>query len=281
MNGTRKENIILWFSLPLVILVTTASVIALITPGFYALEKFNWQVQSMGQDLVDLVLIIPVFVISTVLAAKGKKGFCYIWAGVMAYLIYTFLIYAVSIHFNKLFLVYCLSLGLSFFSLAWFLYSRIRKSVSIEYFGNISYKITGIYFIAIAAIFYLLWLTEVLPATLTHNVPKSVTDTGLFTNIVHVLDLSIVLPAIMITGILILKRKQLGYVLAPVLLSFFTLMNITISVLIKLMKQRGLEGSYAVSIVMILLAISNLILLSGYIKKASSLSIIRSDSNEY
>src|SRR6185295_1303389 len=94
--------------------------------------------------------------------------------------------------------------------------------------NKVTLKLTGIYFIALSAVFYFLWLSEIVPAVINNKVPSSLIEVGLFTNPVHVIDISIFLPGMFITGILVLREKPLGYLLAPALLSFFILMDITI-----------------------------------------------------
>ncbi|HTJ53456.1 MAG TPA: hypothetical protein VL443_28570, partial [Cyclobacteriaceae bacterium] len=78
---------------------------------------------------------------------------------------------------------------------------------------------------------------------------------------VHILDLSIILPAFLITGILILKKHNLGYLLAPVLLMFALLMDLTIAELMVVMKHYGVISDISVSVVMMILAIISLTLL--------------------
>jgi hypothetical protein len=58
-------------------------------------------------------------------------------------------------------------------------------------------------------IYYPPWLAEVVPALLSGSVPKSIADSGLIANPVHTLDLSIVLPAFMITAVSLYLRRQL------------------------------------------------------------------------
>ena len=83
---------------------------------------------------------------------------------------------------------------------------------------------------------------------------------------IHVIDLSVCLPALFITGILVLKRNVLGSFLAPVMLVFCFLMDITISVLVILMKSKGLEGDYSVTVIMNALALISIVLLVWYLK---------------
>ncbi|HJS56436.1 MAG TPA: hypothetical protein VJ765_17910, partial [Chitinophagaceae bacterium] len=146
-------------------------------------------------------------------------------------------------------------------------YSCIYKKPLLGSLENVPHRFIAIYFIAIAVIFYLLWLTEIIPATLRNETPVSVKETGLFTNPVHVIDLAVVLPGIFITGLLLLRKRLLGYILAPVILSFFILMDITIGTLVIIIKQRGLDGSYILALIMYVLAIISAMLLYWYIKR--------------
>ncbi len=258
---------ILWFSLPLAALLALSAIVAISTPEFYAAETANWQAQSIGQDMVNLYLVLPCLLLSAWLASKNKKGFAFIWAGVVSYLLYTFIIYCFAVHFNRLFLVYCFALGLCFFSLLWFFYAQLRRSSPRDDHSLVPRKLIAFYFIILSIVFYFLWLSEIIPAIATGETPLSVKETGLITNAVHVLDLSVFLPLVFISGIFLLQKNVLGYIMAPLLLTFFILMNITIGWLIILMKQRGAGGEYPVAVAMGVLTIFSLILLVSFIKK--------------
>lgn len=266
MNISRQKTPLLWLSLPLTGILIFNSVVALTTPGFYSLETTNWQVQSIGQDYVDLFLVVPVLILTTWFVYKDRGGALLVWAGVNLYIVYTFIIYCFDIHFNRLFIFYCFGLGLTFYSSLWFFYKIFSVKKPGEIIQKIPYRLTGFYFIVIAVLFYFLWMSEVLPAVINNEIPASVNETGLFTNAVHVLDLSVVLPGIFLTGIFLVKGKFMGYLLAPAVLTFFILMDITIAVLDIMMKQKGLEGSYGLAIVIFLLALFSGVLLILHIK---------------
>lgn len=267
MKGSGKDVWVLWFSLPLAALVIFVSAIGLSTPGFYAAETTNWQAQSAGQDLIDLFIVVPALLVSAVFAYNKKKAAILVWGGVITYLLYTFLIYCFAVHFNRLFIFYCLTLGLSFYSLCCFFFLWVNKSCKAIHFSAVPNRIIGIFFIVIAVLFYFLWMAEIIPAIINDEVPKSIKETGLITNAVHVIDLSVFLPGLFITGVLLLKRKIAGYMMAPVLLSFFVLMNITIGVLVLIMIQRGIEESYNVAVIMGFLTIVSAGLLVWYVKR--------------
>lgn len=267
MQASNSQKAILWLSISLAALVAFASLTGLLTPGFYVKETANWQAQSIGQDIVDLFLVVPALVVSAILAFHNRKGAMLVWAGVLAYLLYTFIIYCFFVHFNKLFIVYCFSLGLSFYSLAWFAYQQTKSGLTTGNFAKVPSHFTGIFFIVIAAFFYFLWLSEIIPALIKNDLPKSAKEGGLPTNPVQVLDISVFLPGIFITGLFLLQKKLAGYIMAPVLLSFFVLMNITIGLLVIVMKQRGIEADYMLTVIMGVLTVICIILLIIYLKK--------------
>lgn len=261
-----KSNTILVLSLPQAVLIIVASSLGLLSPGFYTKETPDWAAQSIGQDIIDLFLVTPALIITTLFAIRKSKAAMMLWGGINLYLVYTFLIYCFDVHFNKLFLVYCFTLGFSFYSFAYFLLSLAKEKITDWLDEKISSRFIGIYFLLIPLIFYFLWLSEVLPAILNNETPKSLRETGLFTNPVHVIDLSVFLPGLFLVGILLIKRKNIGLLLAPVILTFFIIMDITIGGLIVVMKMRGIESDYIITIVMSLLAVFSAILLIVYLR---------------
>ena len=257
----RMGTSILIISLLLAVLISIVSFVGLFTPDFYSRETPNWQAQSVGQDIVDLLFISPALIISSIMAFRNNKIFKRIWGGVLLYLVYTFVLYCFDVHFNALFILYCFCLGLSFYLFVNFLYQEnALENKEITEIRTIDW-VAGIYFITLSALFYFLWLAEIIPSIVRKTTPKSVEDAGLFTNGVHVIDLSVILPGIFIAGVSLLQKKRIGFILAPVFLTFFILMDITIGTLTIIMKMRGLESNLMISFIMAALALFSLSLL--------------------
>src|SRR6056297_2261862 len=99
----------------------------------------------------------------------------------------------------------------------------------------------GLYFILIAIMFYGIWLKEVLPAILDDTLPKSVSDYNLLVNPIHVLDIAIVLPGLIIAAILLLKKRPLGYILAPVFLVFIVILAGALMGMVFKLKAEGIS----------------------------------------
>ena len=267
----RQEhfNEMLALSVPLALLVVGVSTVGIFTPNFYANETLSWQVQSLGQDIIDLILIAPALLVITLLTKSNRIGIL-LWGGVIIYLIYTFVIYSFDVHFNKLFIAYCLTLGLSFYAFLYFLYTQFKEPTVPKINGSLVRKVIGIYFLSIAVVFYFLWLSDVLPAIASGTTPKILVEAGIPTNPVHVIDLAIFLPGIFITGILLLRNKKAGLIMTPVMLVFFIFMDVTIGSLSAMMMQKGLEESLVLTYAMGGLALFSLALLVWYMKSMNS-----------
>lgn len=225
---TKQDNIFLSLSFLQAAMILTASILSVLQPSVYKLESHNWQIQAIGQDIIDSVLLVPALVICTARVFRNKAKAFYIWGGLHLYLLYTFIIYAFNVHFNSFFLLYCGVLGISVYSLLWYS-SRILQLNSPTLFRpTFSSKIIAVYFIMVGSLFMLLWLFEIVPAMIAGGQPNSLDKTALFTNPVHVLDISVVLPSFIIVAILLLRGHRIAFLLAPSLLTFMLLMSITI-----------------------------------------------------
>jgi hypothetical protein len=76
-------------------------------------------------------------------------------------------------------------------------------------------RLTGWFLIVIATLFAMLWLSEIVPDLLAGRASTSAADWKVPTNPVHVLDLAFFLPAVLLTGVLLLRRRRFGYATAP------------------------------------------------------------------
>jgi hypothetical protein len=251
------RRLVLSLSLPLVGLLIATSAVGLFYPGIYTSATPGWTTQTLGQDGVDLFLIVPLLMISCLYSINADRLALSVWGGTNIYIVYTFVIYCFDVRFNPLFVLYCLILGLASFSTTIFLY-HLGKAGDILQVTSRVRKLIGYYFIAISAVFYFTWLSDILPAIAKGVMPASVQEAGLFTNPVQVLDLAIVLPAVFVIGILVLKGNSFAINLATVFLVFFILMDITIAALALLLFRKGMEESYSVAVIMGILSVLSL-----------------------
>lgn len=254
-------------SLVMAAVISFTTLISLLTPDFYDQETFNWQVQSLGQDGINLILVVPFLVITSFLQYKGHRKASPVWAGTMLYIAYTYAIYCFNIHFNILFIAYCFIFGSSFYAVSYFLYTQRSFNANPESNPARTIRVvTACYFLTNASLFFSLWLSDLILSTLQGRIPASIKEAGLYTNPVHVLDLSVVLPGVFMSGILLLKKKSPANSIIPVLLTFFILMNATITALTLIMFNNKISPDISVAIIMVFLAIISSILLTLNLK---------------
>ena len=258
---------------PLAALSAIAAIGGIFWPSIYAKESVSWAAQGVGQDWVNLVIIVPFLVVSGSLARKGSRKALLLLGGAQVYTFYSFVLYAFDLHFNALFLVYCTLLGLSFYacvSLAAFL----SREKSENWFPSAnSVRWSGGLQIAIGFLFGFLWLSEDIPALLKGTAPASLAEVGLMTNPVHVLDLSIILPAFVFSGVMILKRQPAGYFLTPIMLGFGVLMAIAIGGMVYVMSLRGVAVELGVSAIMGVIATTSAAVLIHFLSQLNKSAI--------
>lgn len=221
--------------------------------------------QAMGQDFVTLAVALPALIVGAVLAGRGSDRARLVWLGVLVYLVYTYVIYAFHVRFNPLFLVYVALLGLSLYALIGGFATTDFEGIRARYAARARpAKTASTFLLAVAALFYVLWLGEVVPALLSGEVPRSVSDNGTPTNGVHVLDMAWILPALAMAGLWLRRGRAVGYALAGALLTFLSLLALAIVAMVVAMALYGEATSVAPVAIFGLLAAASLWVLLRY-----------------
>lgn len=266
MENELRDNTILYFTIPTILLILVTSLGGLFYEGTYARETSLWTAQAVGQDIIDLAVLLPVLLISALLVRVGKKSAFFVWLGAMLYTAYTFVIYSFGLHFNTLFLIYCWTLGLSIYAIIT-LSVKITPSTVKGWFDLTRHEhVTAFFVLAAGVVFYLMWLKEDLPAMISNQTPSTLKAIGLLTNPVHVLDLSLILPGFIIVSALLIKKHAFGYFFGPVLLVFAALMDITIGALVVVMEARGLSDHVIVAWLFAVFTVVCLAVLTGFLR---------------
>jgi hypothetical protein len=118
-------------------------------------------------------------------------------------------------------------------------------------------KAVSIFLAVVAGVFYIMWLSEDVPALLAGEVPQGVIDGEAPTDVVHVLDMAWILPATVLTAIWLWRGQALGYALGGTLLSFVSLLVLAIMSMIVFEVLYGLAAAVGMAVVFgVVLAIS-------------------------
>lgn len=254
----------------LAVALTAASYSGAFVAGTYARETASLAAQGIGQDLVDLFLVVPLLLISLVFVRRQSRAAQLIFAGTLFYILYSFVIYSFGIHFNRMFLVYTITLGLSLYTFI-LVMSDLSKIGVENWFGEKTpTRSVGIFLIVVAAMFYLLWLKDVIPAVLKNTIPSSVSDINLQVNPVHVLDIGIALPGLVLTAVLLMRKRRLGYILAPTALVFIIILTIALAAMVLMTKARGINEDASIALIFVVLAVISSLFLFIFMKRLLS-----------
>jgi hypothetical protein len=234
-----RASIWLWLSIAAALLAVAGSVIALTIDSIYAGLTPVFLPQALAQDIANLALASPALLILAVLALRGSLRAYLLWLGVLTFTVYNYVIYTFSVPFGPLFLLWVAVLGLCIYALIGGMTAVDHREVARRFTSRRAVNVTAWFLIVTALLFGMLWLSEDVPALLAGNRPQSLIDMALPTNPVHILDLAFFLPAAIITGVLLLKRKPFAYTLAPALIVFLILTGVPILITPVVQAARG------------------------------------------
>jgi len=215
-------------SFPLAALLAACAAGGIFLPAVYAREHPNWAAQGLGQDWVDLVLVVPLLAVLAYRTLEGGRVAALMLGGTLAYTLYSLVLYAFFLHFGPLFVVYAWALGLAFYALVALVVALRLDDVRAWFGPGTPVRLAGGFAVVVGALFSVLWLSEVVPAMAAGAMLKSAQEAGLITNPVQVLDLGIVLPAFVIGGVALMRGQRLGYWLGTMMLTFGVVMDVAL-----------------------------------------------------
>ncbi len=260
LTDNKLGKIILALSLPLLVFLVIASYSGIFITTTYARNTASFAAQGIGQDIVNLFIVAPLLLASSILFYKGNKRAMLIWAGLDLYVIYSYVIYCFAQPFNFLFLVYCAVLGFSFYAFVYLMTNSINTPIKQWYKSEKRIKLVIIFNVIIAGLFYFVWLSEVIPALISNEIPQSIIENGVITNPVHVLDMAIFLPALVITAVFLYKGNDYGFLFAPILLIFLSSMALAIIGMVITMWFTGVAVDLGMASIFIVIAAISILL---------------------
>ena len=228
MNSRNRDVTVAYrLSVALALLLLLASVVGLLVPSVYR-DPHEWADQARGINAVDLLVTVPTLVASMVFSTWGSWRARLVWLGVLGYLLYDGVIFAFDVAFNPLFLVYVGILSLSFWSSIVILTGLDVDALRSRFSLGTPIRAVSLYLLAVAALFFLVWMKGIVPAILSNTMPADIVKAKIPTNPVYVLDLGFLLPAFVIAAIWLRGRRGWGYALAGPLLVVQSILGLNI-----------------------------------------------------
>jgi hypothetical protein len=255
------------------------SVAGAFLPGSYARDSASLGAQGVGQDLVNLFVAVPVLLLTFYHTARGRRVASLLYGGTLFYIMYSFIIYCFGIFFNHLFLLYCLTLSLSLFAFILFFSDMMFQKIE-GWFTGAPVGAISVYILVVALIFYVLWLSSIIPAIIQNELPRDVADNNLLVSPVHVIDLVFALPGLIIGALLIRKKRGPGYLITSIALVFMVLLTLALAAMVVSLVVKGINEDFTVAIVFAVLSITSVVFSFLLFRSVIPSSIAKKDINE-
>ncbi len=223
-----------------------ATLTGLFVQGFYGAVPRSLEAQAVGQDLVTLVFAVPVTFGALILSFRGSQRGDILLLGQLAYFAYTYLSYAMLLPFNRLWLVVVAIFSMSLAALIVGFSSIDAKELAGRYDETYPRKVVAAYMIVAGALVGIMWLGSIiLPATFSGSLPQSVLEENGGNLTIQVMDLGIVVPLALTSGVLLWRNHPAGYLIASVILVKVATLLLAILAMIAFMQKAGTPASPA------------------------------------
>lgn len=184
--------------------------------GLYQNDSLSVASQAVGQDIVTLALGIPLLLGALAAARRGSFRGRLLLTGCLGYFLYTYVSYSFLSAYNELFLLYVALMSLSFYAFVSSMRSFDMEGLAEHFDRALPVRLVGGLLIFIACILGLGWLNMILTPLLRGAVPVGLEHYSTLT--IQALDLGFIVPASILSGILLIRRKPFGYLLSSVMI---------------------------------------------------------------
>jgi hypothetical protein len=228
MAADRKLAIpapIIWGTNALAVLLLICSIVGLLfgADGFYAANPETLP-QILGQDLITLVLGVPLLLGCVKLTQKGSLKGVLLWTGLLFYFAYSYYFYVVGVRFNALFLVYIAIVALSLYGLLALLIQLQGIAMQDYLSSKIPTRSIAAFLLTMAGMFTALWIGVTLSKLFAGSALSPVE------RYVIGIDGMVLLPLMFIGGWLLWRNRPWGYLLAGILLTKLATLGFTLLV---------------------------------------------------
>ena len=183
--------------------------------GLYRRDALFKGASNIGTDVVTLVVGLPLLVWSTLAYRRASVRGGLLLLGVLAWFLYVYATYALSVAFNELFLVYVALASAGFFAFV-LLWRSLDPAPLAEHVSGVVRRRTAMLMLAGGVLTLLVWSLPLLAATASGDAPKWLDSST--TMVTDTLDLAIITPSALLAAILVRRNDPSGYLIAIVLL---------------------------------------------------------------
>lgn len=211
--------------------------VALYGAGLYRYETAFAGAGSTGTDIILLAVVVPLLLLMTWGFGRGSSRAGLLLFGVMAFVLYVYAHRGLSNAYNELFLLYVALFSASLFAfILLFVWAHAHAAVFTDVSAGMQRSL-GIFMFVCGLLTSYVWLEPLVTAGLA-GVPPRLLD-SYTTMVTDALDLGVIVPSTFLSGVLLLRGRLLGYIIALPLLVMLVLLGPTIALQTVLQLRAG------------------------------------------
>jgi hypothetical protein len=225
--------------------------------GLYYFDTVSTTAQMQGNDLITMVVGLPLLLVSAWMAFRGSMRGRLLVTGTLGFFLYTYISMSVLTAYNGLFLVYVALWGLTLYAFVLCMLSFDLSSLPGHFSPTLRRGWVAADLFAIGGFLALAWLGRIVPELMHPEIPPALENTT--TRVIQAMDLTLIAPLAILAGILLLRRSAWGYLLASVAVMKGLTMALAVSTMAVNMALRGVPDSLGIMVPFIVLTIFNLV----------------------
>jgi hypothetical protein len=197
-------------SVMVAVLAAIASAGGLFLPELYRDSDFI-RTAWFGNDLVTLLLVVPMLAVALYLARRGSGRAQLVWMGLLGYMVYNYAFYLFGAVFNWFFLLYVALFALSVYALITGLAALNVNAISRRFRPQTPVLAISGFLLFISLPLAVIEAGQCIRFIVDGTVPEA-------PSLIFALDLAVVVPNTALAAVLLFKRRPWGYVLATMML---------------------------------------------------------------
>jgi hypothetical protein len=235
--------------------------------GLYYYDTVSMAAQAQANDLITLVVGLPLLVVSAWLAFRGSLRGRLLLTGTLGFFLYTYMSMASLASYNALFLVYVAIFGLSLYAFILSMMSFDLKTLPRSFSEQLPRKWIAALMFLVGGFLSLAWLGRILPPLFQNQTPVLENNTTL---IIQFMDLGMIVPLAFLGGFLLLRRSAWGYLLSSVMLTKGVTLGLAVSAMGINMARVGIPDSLGLMIPFLTITLLNLVMVVVLIKNVEA-----------
>lgn len=204
-----------WLSGAIAALMVVASAAGLLVDGLY--RDGPWAREALrGGDLTTIAVAAPILIASMLLARRGSRAAQAVWLGALAYSLYNYAYYVFGTSFNDIFVLHIALFSLSIAAVVLVISSIDVDAIAARFRAVRGAGVIGGFLATVGTVLGGLWLFLAIRFAVTGELMADLPADGI--HLVFAIDTSLLVPALVISGIFLWRRTARGFVFGTAML---------------------------------------------------------------